>query len=44
MNPLLSAALIWAVLFSAMMLFGICCIKYGVYSSTDGEYKPLLEL
>lgn len=44
MNPLLAAALLWAILFAAMTLFGIACIKFGVYTTGDRSYKPTIEL
>jgi hypothetical protein len=44
MHPLLSAALFWAILFSAMTLFGIACIKYGVYTSGNRGSRPTLDI
>ncbi len=44
MEPLLSIALFWGILLLAMTLFGIVCIKYGVYTSGDHGYKPTLEI
>lgn len=43
MNPLLSVALFWAILIIAMTLFGIACIKFGVYTSVDRN-KPTLDV
>ncbi len=44
MNPLFSVALFWAVLLFAMTLFGIACIKCGVYTSGSHTNQATLEL
>lgn len=44
MNPLLSAVLFWAILILGMTLFGIACIKFGVYTSGHSDYKPTLDV
>lgn len=44
MNPLMTIMLFWAVLLIAMTLFGIACIKYGVYTSGNHGPKTTLEI
>ena len=44
MHPILAIALFWAFLFAAMLLFGIACIKYGVYTSGNRDYRPTLDV
>jgi hypothetical protein len=42
MNPLLTVVLFWAVVTTAMVLFGMICIKCGVYTSGGhGDHAPL---
>lgn len=43
MDPLLSIVLFWSGLAVAMALFGIVCLRYGVYTSGKEEEKPSLE-
>lgn len=44
MNPLLSVALIWTILVAGMFLFGVACIKYGVYTTGDRAPHSGIEL
>jgi len=44
MNPLLGVTLFWGILFTAMVLFGIACIKFGVYTSGNKEDNNYLEV
>ena len=44
MDPLLSVALFWSGLVVAMALFGITCLKYGVYTTGDKQEKPTLDI
>jgi hypothetical protein len=44
MNPLLTVVLFWAVVTTAMLLFGMVCIKCGVYTSGGRDYPPSLEI
>lgn len=47
MDPLLTVMLFWALVYVAMALFGIACIKWGVYTSggtRNPDYKPTLEI
>lgn len=44
MNTLLVVALFWMVLVTAITLFGIACIKYGVYTSGNHNTKTSLEI
>ena len=43
MDPLLAVALFWGILITGMTLFGIACLKYGVYTSGSRE-KVTLEI
>lgn len=44
MSTLLAVALFWAVVVTAMTLFGIACIAYGVYTSGNHNNKTTLEI
>jgi hypothetical protein len=44
MSTLLVVALFWAFLIIAMSLFGIACIRYGVYTSGIYNAKTTLEI
>jgi hypothetical protein len=44
MGSLFSAGLFWALLMSAMLVFGIACIKFGIYTSGNGNTAPTLEV
>lgn len=44
MHPLLSVALFWALLSTAMALLGYASIKLGVYTSGHSETKSYLEV
>jgi hypothetical protein len=44
MDPLLIVVLFWAILTVAMTLFGIACIKYGVYTSGNNGKQATLEI
>ncbi len=44
MEPLFAAVLLWAFLFAAVALFGMACIKYGMYTSSNRNNTPSLEI
>lgn len=47
MDPLFSVMLFWTVLSTVMALFGLACIKWGVYTSgktNSSDYRPTLEM
>lgn len=42
-NVLLSVVLFWALVSIGSTLFGLACIKWGVYTAGNEQYKPTLE-
>jgi hypothetical protein len=44
MDPLIAVVLFWIILSTGMSVFGIACIKYGVYTSGNLDYRPTLDL
>lgn len=43
-NNLILVILMWGALGIALLLFGIACIKWGVYTAGNRDYKPTLEI
>lgn len=44
MNPLMTVALFWGVVLLASLLFGLACIRYGVYTSGSNGNRPSIEI
>ena len=44
MDPLLAVVLFWSGLAAVMALFGIVCLKYGVYTSGNRGDRPTLDV
>lgn len=44
MNPLITVVLFWTVVAAVSVLFGIACIKYGVYTAGNQITPATLEV
>lgn len=42
-NTLLQAAMVWGLLGLTLVAFGVACIKWGVYTAGNRNYKPTIE-
>lgn len=44
LNNLVLVILLWSAVGIALLLFGIACIRWGIYTSGNRNYKPTLEV